>query len=179
MSVNSSPPRTVAVFGGSAVRADAPLAEEARELGRLLAAAGYRVCNGGYTGVMEAVSQGAQAAGGEVLGVTCAAFSERRPNPYLTGEIQAPDLLERIATLMRVADAYIVLDGNIGTLAELFLSWNLAATGGAKPIVVVGKKLRLALEQLREHTEIGESQLRHLTFVATVTAAAAFLEKHW
>jgi len=128
---------------------------------------------------MEAVSRGAAEAGGTVIGVTCAAFSSRAPNPYLTQAIETRDLLERIATLLRIADAYIVLDGNIGTLAEFFLSWNLLVTGWSKPLLIVGEKLRQALQALQTYTEIEEKQLRHLVFLPTGENAVEYLRRHF
>ena len=44
---------------------------EALALGELLAQRGHTVLTGGYMGTMEAVSDGAAAAGGHVIGVTC------------------------------------------------------------------------------------------------------------
>ncbi|RJP23110.1 MAG: hypothetical protein C4527_20810 [Candidatus Omnitrophota bacterium] len=124
--------KIIAVFGSSAITQDSPEAARAHRLGRLLAEASFTVCNGGYMGVMEACSRGASEAGGKVIGVTCETFSRRSPNPFLTEEIPCKDLLERIATLMRIADAYLVLDGNIGTLAELFSRMESDRDGMAK-----------------------------------------------
>ena len=75
--------RTIAVFGSSEPREGEPSYEQARLLGRLLAQRGYAVINGGYGGVMEAVSRGASEAGGLAIGVACDVFAGRRPNRYL------------------------------------------------------------------------------------------------
>lgn len=171
--------KTVAVYGSSAISQDGPAAKNAERLGRLLAEAQLKICNGGYMGAMEACSRGAQEAGGQVIGVTCAAFSKRRPNPYLTEIMDTRDLPERITTLMRLADAYIILDGNIGTLAELFLAWNVAATGWNKPVLVVGDAMKKAVLGLQEHTEIGEKQLALLTFIPDVVQAADWLKRYF
>lgn len=171
--------KTVAVFGSSAISQDSPEAQKAEELGRLLAEKKLRICNGGYRGAMEACSRGARQAGGQIVGVVCSAFSGRNPNPYLTEIIETNGLLDRIATLMRLADAYVVLDGNIGTIAELFLAWNLAATGGQKPILVVGDEMKQAIHGLQAHTEINQDQLDMLTFVNDVDETAAWLNRYF
>ncbi len=171
--------KTVAVFGSSAINQDSDAALEAERLGRLLAEANLKICNGGYMGVMEACSRGARGANGQITGVVCSAFSRRQPNPYLTGIVEARDLPDRIATLMRMADAYIVLDGNIGTLAELFVAWNVVATGWNRPVLVVGEGLKQALHGLQPYTEIREEQLRMLTFVKDVDEAVAWLNKYF
>jgi len=171
--------KTIAVYGSSGITQDSPAAEQAARAGRLLATARFKICNGGYMGVMEACSRGAREAGGVVIGVTCDDFQNRTPNPYLTEEVRTPDLPERIATLMRLADAYVILDGNIGTLAELFLAWNVVAMGWRKPILVVGKDLKKAVHDLQEHTEIGAKQLAMLNFVETVEDTVAFLQHYF
>lgn len=131
-------------------------------------------------GVMESCSRGAKEAGGIVIGVTCSAvFSRRTPNPYLTEIDDQPDLPARIVTLIRMADAYVVLDGNIGTLAELFLAWNVVATGWIKPLIVVGSALKAGLNALTEYTEIDDKQLSLISFVETVDEAAGFLRSYF
>ncbi len=77
--------RPIAVFGSSEPLEGEPLYEQARRVGALLAAAGYRVVTGGYGGVMEGASRGAIERGGEAIGVVCGAvFPARSPNRYLT-----------------------------------------------------------------------------------------------
>ncbi len=61
----------VSVFGGSQPKEGDAAYTEAQELGRLLAERGHTVLTGGYIGTMEAVSRGANEAGGHVIGVTC------------------------------------------------------------------------------------------------------------
>lgn len=164
--------KVIAVYGSSSITQDSDTAKAAERIGRLLVKAGYSTCNGGYMGVMEAASRGAKEAGGEVIGVTCRTFAKRTPNPYLTKEVETDDLPERISTLMRIADGYIVLDGSAGTLAELLLAWNLLVLGGTKPVIVVGEPLRKAVYAMAEHTEISDELIDMLIFVDDVDEAA-------
>lgn len=171
--------KTVAVYGSSAITQDSVEAQNAERLGKRLAEAKLQICNGGYRGAMEASSRGAKQAGGQIAGVVCSAFSGRNPNPYLTEMIETDSFLDRIATLMRLADAYVVLDGNIGTMAELFLAWNLAAVGGRKPVIVVGEEMKQAILGLQERTEINQNQIAMLTFVENVDTAADWLMRYF
>lgn len=168
-------PYGVAVFGSSGITQESEGAARAERLGRLLAEAGFAVYTGGYMGAMEAAGRGARAAGGESVGVTCASFKNRTPNPHLTREIPCRDLPERIAVLMRQPDAYIVLDGSIGTLAECLLAWNILLMETRKPLVVVGTPMRRAIESLLEHTEVRETHLELIHFAETVDEAAEFV----
>jgi len=164
--------RTVAVFGSSTLRRDEPGWEAAEALGRRLAEAGARVVNGGYGGAMEAVSRGARDAGGEVVGVTVALFPERAPNPYLSEERPTRTLMERLQHLLR-ADAFVALDGSLGTLTEFFLVWNhIFLDRGHGPLVCLGESWRGRLETLGgEGFGIGD-EVRALVRVASDPAEA-------
>lgn len=104
---------------------------------------------GGYGGSMEAASRGANLAGGEAIGVTAPGLFPGRPgaNRYVTREIQAKTLLERIETLTSLACGVVVLPGSIGTMAELVIAWNLNHVnrlnqGTRLPTVAVGSEWR-------------------------------------
>src|SRR6185312_10458560 len=122
----------ITIFGGSRVARDTPEYQAAQRLGQALAERGFSVVTGGYNGVMEAVSRGAHEAGGHVIGVTVEVIArnfERLPNAFLTQEVRTAALLERIDKLVELGDAYVVLPGGAGTLAELGIVWNLALLG--------------------------------------------------
>jgi uncharacterized protein (TIGR00730 family) len=151
--------KTIAVFGSSRREESSPYYREAYELGRGLARAGYAVLSGGYHGSMAAVSRGASEAGGRVIGVTCAVFDPLQPNPWLTEELKAPNLLARLAIMMERADGFVALRGGIGTLSELALAWSLLQTRtlDGKPLVLMGADWPPILEALKKHTDLGNS----------------------
>lgn len=132
--------KIVAVFGSSTLTREEPAWAVAVELGERLARAGYAVMNGGYAGAMEAVSEGAANGGGPVIGVTTALFNHRPANPHLSHREDTTTLLERLDYLVHVAAAFVVLEGSVGTMAELFLTWNLLAVDGRPqaPLVCLG-----------------------------------------
>ena len=169
---------SVAVFGSSQIGPGSVAYEKAREMGRLLAQAGFTVVNGGYSGVMEAVSLGAREAGGKAIGVTCATFDRWRPrgNPYLSDVIHAPDLIARLRYLIEHSDAFVVMGGGVGTLLELFLVWNLLAIGAVNgPCVLVGAHWRRLLAALEGETEIAARHLAMLRVVDTPQEAVRIL----
>jgi len=140
----------VTVFGSSRVLPDDPVYREAFRLGRLLAEAGYTLCTGGYSGVMEAASRGAVEAGGHAIGVTVSSWAARiRPNRWVREEVATPDLFQRISRLT-ASDAYVAMPGGLGTLGEVALTWNLFQTASIprRPLVLVGRAWRDALECL-------------------------------
>ena len=140
------PSHVVAVFGASGSQPGDGWYEEGVECGRLLAEAGFGVITGGYGGTMEAVSSGAAAIEGHVIGVTAPTVFPNRSggNDHLTEEVAASSLVDRIGTLLDASDASIALWGSLGTATELLVAWNLAyvaplADAPAKPIAAVGK----------------------------------------
>lgn len=164
--------RRVSVFGSSTLRPGEPGWAEAEELGRRLAEAGARVVNGGYGGAMEAVSRGARAAGGHVTGVTVALFPERVPNPHLSEERFTDTLIDRLRHLMD-ADAFVALDGSLGTLTEFFLAWNLRFLDRARgPLVCLGERWRERLRALGEGRFAIEPEVFDLVAPAATPADA-------
>ena len=133
--------QTIAVFGSSEPVPGDALYDQAQELGRRLAESGRILITGGYGGVMEAASKGAQQAGGQTVGVTCRGFADREPNAYLSTVLSTDDLHERTATLIDRADGFIVMHGKAGTLAELAQLWALERAGclAGRPVVLLGE----------------------------------------
>ena len=142
----------ITVFGGSQPKEGDPAYREAFELGRLLAQAGHNVLSGGYIGTMEAVSRGANEAGGHVIGVTCEEIEKWRPvkpNRWVIEERRRSTLQERLTELIRGCDAAIALPGGPGTLTEISLTWNLMIVESLprRPLVLVGTGWQAVLNQ--------------------------------
>ena len=159
----------VAVFGSSTTRRGEPAWAVADEVGARLAGAGFAVMNGGYQGSMEAVSEGARRVGGEVIGVTTALFNHRPANPHLTHREDTATLIERLDYLVHVASGFVVLEGSIGTLAELFLTWNLLAVEGrpAAPLLCLGAPYAEFVRDLARPGLVVPEMLRFIEVVAT------------
>lgn len=173
------PPKSITVFGSAQCAPGSEAYEQARQLGQLLAQAGLTVINGGYTGTMQGVSQGAAEVGGQAVGVTCAIFDVRRPagNPFLTQQVHTPDLLSRLRELVERGDGFVVLGGGVGTLLELFLVWNLLAVGATtRPCVLVGAHWRRVLDALVQDTEITARHVAMLQVVDTLDQAVSLLQ---
>src|SRR6266536_1790872 len=73
----------VSLFGSARVGADSREYEQARQLGRRFAAAGFAVVTGGGPGVMEAANRGAREAGGVAVGFSTDLRYEQHENPYI------------------------------------------------------------------------------------------------
>jgi uncharacterized protein (TIGR00730 family) len=158
--------KTIAVFGSSLPSQGSEVYLETQRLGRLLAKAGYAVCNGGYAGLMEASARGAREIGGHTVGITCTIWP-RPANPYIVEEVRTQTFLARLMTLIERGDAYIVLPGGTGTLAEFALVWEMMnkgslskTVGGRKPLLVMQPYWQPVIECLRQEVEL---KIGHLT----------------
>ena len=165
-------PAAVTVFGSSRPLPGSPAYERARSVGCALSRAGWTVVTGGYRGVMEAASRGAQETDGKVIGVTTSfRYSQfRKANPYIGLEIRMPSYGERLLELLRLGDGYVIMRGGSGTLAELFLAWELVKNTSlpGRPIVLFGAQWRRVIDFLAHELsdELSFSSHLHLLLFA-------------
>lgn len=181
--------KTITIFGSSLPHEGSAAYTEARGLGRLLAESGFTICNGGYGGLMEASARGAREAGGHTIGVTCVLWASRA-NRWIVEEIRTDSFLERLTTLIERGDAYLVLPGGTGTLAELALVWEMMnksalakAVGGRKPLLVMSPYWQPVIECLKQEGQLNAKSTRRapameiVTLVTTADEAVEYLRK--
>ena len=152
--------KTITIFGSALPAEGSAAYDEAQRLGRLLAEAGYAICNGGYAGLMEASARGAREAGGHTIGITCSIWP-RVANPYIVEEVRTQSFPRRLLTLIERGNAYLVLPGGTGTLAELALSWEmmnkrslLKTVGGRKPLLVMAPYWQPVIDCLAQEAQL-------------------------
>jgi hypothetical protein len=183
--------KTVTIFGSSMPGEQSAAYCEAQRLGRLLAETGYAICNGGYGGLMEASARGAREVGGHTIGITCVIWS-RSANPYIVEEVRTRVFSERLMTLIERGDAYIVLPGGTGTLAELALVWEMMnkgalskTVGGRKPLLVAAPYWQPVIDCLKQEAQLNDGEpgrlapaLDIVTLVETPEQAVDYLCKN-
>jgi len=168
--------KRITVFGGSRCGPDTAEYGEALKLGRLLVEAGFDVCSGGYSGIMEAISRGAHEAGGHVIGVTMEQFKSA-PNPYLKKIEPSADFYARLQMLIRESVGYIALRGGMGTVTEISLVWNKLVMGvlPPRPLILLGECWPKAINCIRQHLVVSNEDMTHLLFAAHSDEAIALL----
>ncbi|MBP7146767.1 MAG: LOG family protein [Acidobacteria bacterium] len=172
--------RGVAVFGSGSAEPDSELYTLARAVGFAVGRRGVPVVTGGYGGVMEGAALGARDAGAEAIGVTCRAFRERRPNPYLSLEIEEQDLFVRTSRLCAVSRGFVVLGGSAGTLAELAELWNQARVGLLPgPVVLLDPFWDRLFRDLARAGRLEPGCLESTTVAAQAEEAAAAALAPW
>jgi len=138
--------KVVTCLGFADAHREDGLYQEAFEVGKSLAEAGFVVANGGGPGVMRATSLGAKEAGGKVIGVTfypkdVANFEGRDIGNPIDEEIKTDNYLERTLKLLEVGQVYVIFRGGTGTISEFGMAWGLARLylGHHKPLILFGK----------------------------------------
>lgn len=137
--------KNIAFFGDADIPKDDPVYIDAFEIARLLADEGYAIVNGGGPGVMNASTQGAEAAGGETLSVTFSptdapGFEGKYIGNVTDKEVVTTNYIERMFKLIEHADIFIIFKGGSGTFSEFGTAWVLAKIyyGHHKPFILYG-----------------------------------------
>jgi uncharacterized protein (TIGR00730 family) len=120
--------------------------DSARELGRLIGAAGLgnvhgriTLVTGGGPGMMEAANRGAFDVGAESVGLNITLPHEQFPNPYVTPALcmRLHYFAVRKLHFLKRACALVAYPGGYGTLDELFETLTLVQTRKIAPVPVI------------------------------------------
>lgn len=148
--------KIIAVIGGR--RAGKKLLAEAEAVGRLVAEAGAVLVTGGLTGVMEAASRGADAAGGLVVGILPQG-DRHRANKHVHVPVATGLGIGRNVIIARTADALIAVGGAYGTLSEIAFALQMG-----KPVVGIGT---WDIEGVREEPDAARAVKTALSLLCT------------
>ena len=172
----------IAIFGASRTEEGSTDWDDAFRLGAVLARRGHGIVTGGYGGTMEAVSAGAASVGNgaPIVGVTVPDVFRTRSgaNAYVTREVRAPTLLQRMEAMLADASAAVALPGSLGTFTEVMVAWNLAYVARfrgdrPRPLITVGSAWRDLCATVRDVTATDGSLIVSVESVDEVPEALA------
>ncbi|MGW9551273.1 LOG family protein [Citricoccus zhacaiensis] len=131
----------ISVFGSARTGPGAAEYEQAREVGRRLAEAGFSVVTGGGPGAMEAANRGAKEAGGLSVGLGIELPHEQGMNDWVDLGVDFRYFFVRKVMFLKYSQGFVVVPGGLGTLDELFEALTLVQTGKvtAFPVVLLGR----------------------------------------
>lgn len=135
-------PKAVTVFGSARVTPGHPYYDIGRELGRLIAEAGYATITGGGPGLMEAPNRGANENGGLSIGLGIELPMEQGLNTWVDLGLNFRYFFVRKTMFLKYSQAYICLPGGFGTLDELFEALVMVQTEKIQrfPIILIGSQ---------------------------------------
>lgn len=151
---------------------------------RLLAKHGYGLVWGGSDrGLMKAVASGVKAGKGKIVGVSMELLKHlaRKDADEM---VVAKDLGERKATMLKRADAIVMLVGGIGTLDEITEILEFKKHGlHNKPIVVLNTEnfyegLKVQLQKMKDDGFINKSLDNLIYFADRPEEAIRYIKKH-
>jgi hypothetical protein len=134
--------RGVSLFGSARTAPEDPGYEQAREVARMLGAAGFSIITGGGPGMMQAANQGARDAGATSVGLNIQLPFEQHFNPYVDIALRFHYFFTRKVMFVRYSCAFVVMPGGFGTMDELFEALTLIQTGKIMhfPVVLLGDR---------------------------------------
>src|SRR5438445_4150591 len=170
--------KIITIFGGSKCREGDSEYSQAVRVGEMLADAGFTICTGGYSGVMEAASRGAHERGGRVIGITMNQFTSE-PNRYLTEKIPSAHFYERLQRLITRSVGYIALRGGMGTVTEISLVWNKLQTRvlEPRPLVLLGDCWLPVVKAWQRNLAVSDNDVQILDFAVTPEEAVAVIKE--
>lgn len=179
------------IFGSARIKPESPIYEQVTELAHLLAEEGIDILTGGGPGLMEAANLGAQQGKKEgdtkirSYGLSIQLDFEPTPNKHLDIKRHHLKFSSRLDDFMRLSHSIIVTPGGVGTLLELFFSWQLVQVKhlSVRPIVLMDKVFWAGLldwmraEPLRKEL-MGVKDFDFIHLVDTPREAFEAIKKH-
>lgn len=181
----------VCIFGSARIRPGDAIYDSTEELGRKLGELGIDVLTGGGPGLMEAANKGVlegkkkSGSKSRSFGITIELNKfEEEASEHLDVKHHHRQFSSRLDEFMRLSSAVIVMRGGIGTILELFFTWQLIQVGhiAPRPFILIDRKFWSGmLEWLKESVVssnlVSPGDLDYVVLVDTPEEAAEIIEK--
>jgi hypothetical protein len=138
----------VCIFGSARTRPGDPAYEKTKLLASELARRGYAIITGGGPGLMQAANEGERLGDPDgsrrSIGIRVELPFEQGVNPFVEQAYTHRTFFTRLAQFARLSDAFVVVDGGIGTTLETLMIWQLLQVKHLQevPLVFVGSMWR-------------------------------------
>ncbi len=134
----------VAIFGSARIRKKDEVYDNIYSLAKMLGERGIDVVTGGGPGLMEAANSGHKSGSKQTkahsIGLGIRLPREQRFNKSLDYKEKFERFTNRLDRFMLLSNAVVVSDGGVGTMLELFYTWQLVQTNKICniPIILMG-----------------------------------------
>ena len=174
----------VCIFGSARIKPDSELYQQAYRLASELSKRGVDIVTGGGPGLMEAANKASKDVGqkGRSIGLPIELPFESDANSHLDVKLHHRRFSSRLDEFMRISHAIVVTPGGIGTVLELFYTWQLMQVNhiNPRPIILMGDMWDDLLDWMKEwplaEHLMSETDFDHITVCRTVEEVMAILE---
>jgi uncharacterized protein (TIGR00730 family) len=135
----------VTIFGSARIKSGTVAYENVKQLAAELTRMGCDIVSGGGPGLMQAANEGALSVDAKALhrsvGIRIELPFEQEVNPFVGQRYEHRTFFSRLHHFMIISDAFVVVPGEIGTLLEMSLAWQLLQVRKLynTPLILVGK----------------------------------------
>ena len=147
----------VAIFGSARIKKTHSVYKTVYKLSKSFAQEGIDVVTGGGPGLMEAANSGHKAGSmktkAQSIGLGIKLPNEQGFNDSLDYEETFMRFTQRLDKFMLLSNAVIVAPGGVGTILELFYTWQLVQVNHVCniPIILLGEDWQGLIDWLEEH----------------------------
>lgn len=181
----------VCIFGSARIKPETPAYDEVFTLARYLSWQGLDILTGGGPGLMEAANKGARLGKEEKkskslsFGLSIQLEWEPEPNNHLDINRHHHKFSSRLDDFIRLSNAIVATPGGVGTLLELYFSWQLIQVNHipVRPIVLLNRSFWNGLIEWMEDKPLadglmGAQDFSFLSVVDTPEEVAEIILKH-
>lgn len=162
----------VCIFGSARIKPDDQIYQTTEALAVALGKDGIDVLTGGGPGLMEAANKGVRAgkqlsgSRSKSFGITIELNKFESPSDHLDIKHHHKKFSSRLDDFMRLSNALIVVQGGIGTLLELYFSWQLIQVGHMpeRPIILMDRKFWEGLIDWMQDKQVGRGLVNQTDF---------------
>ncbi|MCB0318610.1 MAG: LOG family protein [Bdellovibrionales bacterium] len=179
------------IFGSARIKPDSEEYKAVFDLSRYLAWEGIDILTGGGPGLMEAANQGAllgddeKKSGSMSFGLTIELEWEPEPNLHLDIKRHHHKFSSRLDDFMRLSHSVVCTPGGIGTVLELFFTWQLIQVRHIeeRPVVLLDKDfwegiIKWMREVVLERGLVSPENFDFIRIVDTPEEAFEIISKH-
>ena len=134
----------VAIFGSARIKRNDPTYKLVYTLAKMIGKEGMDIVTGGGSGLMTAANAGHNMGDkmkrADSVGLPLATERTKKPNPHLEVKKEFKYFSDRLDTFMILSNVVVVTPGGIGTLLELYYTWQLLQVKQIcnTPIILLG-----------------------------------------
>lgn len=185
-----SPYYRVSIFGSARIEREDALYGQIKSLSSQLSAMGCDIVTGGGPGLMQAANEGENEGDPtnrtRSIGVRVELPFEQGANPYVEKAFLHRTFFSRLQHFLRLSNAFIVVNGGIGTALETLMVWQLLQVKHIEnvPLIFLGTMWRELVEWAKRnmvsHTPplAGASDMAIPQCVETTQEAVALIAEH-